>query len=78
MILNNMEEFQCKICGKCCQKHWLVKLSTDKEKEKFKDQMVFGGFMWTDLCSYLKDGKCDIHEEKPFKCKEYFCEGREM
>ena len=61
-------------CGKCCNKHWLLKLTSNSEIELFSDSVVFGSFIWTDECKYLIDNKCSIHENKPFKCKEYFCE----
>jgi len=65
-------------CGKCCEKHWLVHLSGNKELKMFKEQLVFIDYMWTDLCPYLKDGKCAIQDNKPQRCKDFFCEGREV
>jgi len=67
----------CIACGKCCQKHWLVKLSSNREIAMFKDSLIGGEYMYTDSCRFLKDGKCKNHgEHQPFKCKEYFCEGK--
>ena len=66
---------ECKACGRCCEKHWLLKLTSEYEKSLFGDDVVYGDFIWTDQCKYLKEGKCTIHEDKPFRCKEYFCEG---
>lgn len=71
-----MEE--CKACGKCCEKHWLVKLTNDREKERFPQSKYDKGFMWTDQCPYLKAGKCTTHDDKPLKCREYFCEGKDL
>lgn len=71
-----MEE--CKACGKCCKKHWLVRLHGRSEIEMFKNHIVFGNYIWTDLCPHLKGGKCEVHEDKPQRCKEYFCEGRKL
>lgn len=69
----------CISCGKCCEKHWLVKLTSDKEKKLFKKELVFGEFIWTDECKYFMKSKCKIHNERqPFKCKEYFCEGKKI
>lgn len=65
----------CIACGKCCHKHWIVKLLSNQEKELFKDQIVFGEYIWTDQCKFLKNNQCSIHEDKPYKCKEYFYEG---
>jgi len=28
-------------------------------------------------CTYLKDGKCSIHDTKPAVCREFFCLGTE-
>lgn len=68
----------CNACGKCCNKHWLLRLLNQREIDLFGDDVVYGSFIWTDTCKYLKDGMCSIHEEKPYKCKEYFCEGKEL
>jgi len=66
----------CIACGKCCKKNWLVRLSSQREKDLFGDKVVFGEFIWTNECPYLIDNKCSIHDERqPFCCKEYFCEG---
>lgn len=69
---------ECIACGKCCKKHWLLRLSSDKEIKLFGKDVVFGNFIWTDECKFQKvDGKCKIHGEKqPFMCKEYFCENK--
>lgn len=70
---------ECKACGKCCQKHWKVKLTNKHEKLLFKDSMIDGGYIWTDECNFLVDGLCSIHDERqPYKCKQYFCEGRDI
>lgn len=70
---------ECKGCGKCCQKHWLLRLTNRFEKELFSDSLVSSEFIWTDQCKFLLDGKCQIHDERqPYKCKEFFCEGKEM
>lgn len=61
-------------CGECCTKHWLLKLSSNHEKELFKEQLICGEYIWTDECKYLKDNICQINDNKPHKCKEYFCE----
>ncbi|MFA5207236.1 MAG: hypothetical protein WC428_00900 [Candidatus Paceibacterota bacterium] len=61
-------------CGECCKKHWLLRLTNDYEKSLFQGLIVFGDFIWTDQCLYLKDKKCTIQNNKPYKCKEYFCE----
>lgn len=46
----------------------------------FKDSLVSGEYIWTDECKYLSnEGKCQIHDERqPYRCKEYFCEGRKF
>ena len=67
-------EAVCIACGKCCKKHWLLKLTNEKEKELFKDSIIFGEFIWTDQCKYLKENKCINHDNRPYKCREYFCE----
>lgn len=56
------------------KKHWLVRLTNKHEKELFKKFIVFNDYIWTDSCPYFIDNKCKIHEEKPFKCKEFYCE----
>jgi len=65
---------KCIGCGECCKKHWLLKLTNEYEKSLFKNFIVFGEYIWTDQCPYLKDNKCQIQKDKPYKCKEYFCE----
>ena len=65
----------CQACGKCCEKHWLLRLIGEREISLFGDDVVYGSFIWVDQCKYNVDGKCTIHEDKPHKCKEYFCEG---
>ena len=65
---------KCISCGKCCKKQWLLRLTSEHEKSMFKDVMVFGNFIWTNECPYLKNNKCIIHQDKPYKCKEYLCE----
>lgn len=71
-----MEETEiCKACGACCKKHWLVKLDGKHEKEMFKDYIVFEEYMFTSECPYFKDNKCTTQNDKPQRCKEYFCEG---
>jgi Fe-S-cluster containining protein len=71
-----MDEAVCIACGKCCKKHWLLRLTSEHEKSLFGDAMVFGNFIWTDQCKYQVNNKCTIHEDSPQRCKEYFCEGR--
>lgn len=61
-------------CGECCKKHWLLRLTSEREKTLFVNDIVYGNFIWTDKCKYFIDNKCSIHEEKPFRCKEYYCE----
>ena len=68
----------CVACGKCCNKKWLVRLTSKREIELFGDDVVFGNFIWTDKCKFKKGSICTIHEDKPFKCKEYYCEGRKL
>ena len=68
-----IDEANCIGCGECCKKHWLVRLTSEHEKSLF-DNKVAGEFIWTDQCPYHVDNKCAIHENKPFKCKEYYCE----
>ena len=69
-----MCEVVCIGCGECCQKHWKVKLSGRHELELFKDQLIAGDYIFTDECQFLDGKKCTIQEEKPHKCKEYYCE----
>jgi len=69
-----MDNVDCIGCGKCCGNHWLVRLEGKRERELFPDSIVFGKYIWTDECPYLIEGKCTIQEEKPHKCREYFCE----
>jgi Fe-S-cluster containining protein len=64
----------CISCGECCKKHWLLHLKSDYEKSLFKSLIVYGEYIWTDQCPYLQNNKCSIHDDKPYKCKEYFCE----
>ena len=61
-------------CGDCCKKHWLLRLTGNHEKKLFKKNIVFSNFIWTDECPYLKNDKCTIQNDKPYNCKEYFCE----
>ena len=61
-------------CGDCCKKHWLLHLKSEYEKSLFKDLIVFGEYIWTDQCPYFQNNKCIIQEDKPYRCKEYFCE----
>ena len=69
----------CKACGKCCQKHWLVKMTNKYEKALFTGDLIAGEYIWSDECKFLKNGKCAIHDERqPYKCKLYFCEGKEL
>ena len=65
-------------CGECCKKHWLLRLTSEYEKSLFKGYVVFGEYIWTDECPYQKDNKCTIQNDKPFRCKEYFCEKYEL
>lgn len=69
-----MDECKCIGCGKCCSKHWLLRLSNNHEKEVFKDHIVCGEFIWTDECPFFINNKCEIQDDKPYKCKQYFCE----
>lgn len=66
---------ECIGCGNCCKKHWLLRLTNNAEKELFPNHIVYGEFIWTDTCPYQVDNKCTIHENKPMRCTEYFCEG---
>lgn len=67
---------KCKLCAKCCKKHWLIKLTNQRELDLFGDDVVFGNFIWADKCKYLKDNRCTIYEDRPLKCKQYFCENK--
>lgn len=68
---------ECISCGKCCRQHWLLKLTNNYEKRLFEGKLVFGDYIWTDQCKFFAENKCTIHDERqPYKCKEYFCEGR--
>jgi Fe-S-cluster containining protein len=68
---------ECIGCGNCCSRHWLLKLSSAKEIAMFpSDKIVFGNFIWTDECPFHVNNKCEIHDNKPFKCNEFSCEGR--
>lgn len=67
-------DVDCIGCGKCCNNKWLVKLTIQKEIDMFGDSVVFGNYIWTNECQFLVDNKCSIHENKPLKCKEYYCE----
>jgi len=42
-----MDEFVCKACGKCCNKHWLVKLTNRHEILLFKDSLISGEYIFT-------------------------------
>jgi len=64
-------------CGKCCKKHWLLKLTNEYEKSLFTGLIVFNEYIWTDKCPYFKNNKCSIQEDKPYRCKQYFCENYE-
>jgi len=65
----------CTACGKCCNKHWLLRLTNKREIEMFGDDVVYGNFIWTDKCKFLIENKCSIHDDRqPYRCKEYFCE----
>ena len=78
-LLNDNSEFECQMCGKCCSKHWIVKLSSNRELNLFNENdIVFGNYIYTDTCKYFINNICTIHENKPFKCKEYFCEGKSI
>jgi hypothetical protein len=67
----------CISCGTCCKKHWLLRLTSKYEKSLFEGYLVFGEYFWTDECPYFNNNKCIIQENKPYKCKEYFCENYE-
>lgn len=71
---------ECNGCGSCCKKHWLLKLTNKYEIEFFKDNVVYGEFIWTDQCPHLKDNQCSIHgtDSQPHRCKEFSCEGRDL
>jgi len=73
-------EIECTVCGDCCRKPWLLRLTSKREKKLFRHQLVCGEFIWTNECPYLmKNNKCKIHgERQPQRCKEYFCEGRKI
>jgi Fe-S-cluster containining protein len=30
-----------------------------------------------DSCTYLKDGKCSIHQQRPQVCRAFFCEAKD-
>ena len=64
----------CLACGMCCNKHWLLKLTSNSEIKLFEDQLIYGEYIWTDQCKFLKNNKCTNHINRPQKCKEYFCE----
>lgn len=68
----------CTGCGNCCKKHWLLKLTNKYEKEFFKNKLIYNNYIWTDDCGCLENNKCTIYENRPSKCKEYFCEGRKI
>jgi len=69
-----MDNVKCIGCGKCCNKHWLLRLTSEYEKSLFTNQLVYNDFIWTDECQYNVNNKCSIHENKPSRCKEYYCE----
>ena len=80
MVDYTHDDVKCKACGKCCNKHWLLKLTSNHERIFFKEHVVHNTYIWTDKCPCRIDNKCDIfnHESRPSKCKEYFCEGNEI
>lgn len=67
-------EIDCIGCGNCCKNRWLLKLTSKSEINMFGDFVVFGNYIWTNECPFLINNKCTIQDNKPLKCKEYFCE----
>lgn len=67
-------KIDCIGCGKCCSNKWLVKLTSKSEIDIFGDSVVFGNYIWTNECPFFINNKCTIQNEKPLKCKEYYCE----
>lgn len=57
-----------------CKNKWLLKLTNKSEIDIFKDFVVFGNYIWTNECPFFVNNKCTIQENKPYKCKEYYCE----
>lgn len=70
-----MDDVKCIACGKCCKKHWLLRLSKQEQSLFPEDLIVVNQFIYTDTCPHHINNKCNIHIDRPYKCKEYFCEG---
>jgi Fe-S-cluster containining protein len=75
---------ECKKCGLCClfvevnmkhnsfDKEWMDFITTTRP-----DNFIFANNNKTlkivQRCKYLKDNQCSIYENRPEKCKNYFC-----
>jgi len=78
----------CKKCGDCCL-FTTVKMknnSFDKEYMDFLEKTRPNMFLFSDdnktmriiapcICFDRADNSCKIYEDRPEKCKNYFCEG---
>ena len=69
----------CKRCGDCCKSGTLLKQCSEKEKELFKILYLMAGEdIRNKKCPFLdfKLGMaiCKIYENRPWFCREHFCE----
>ncbi|MDI3497279.1 YkgJ family cysteine cluster protein, partial [Archaeoglobus sp.] len=74
--------FECRMCGKCCEK--LSQCVYDPSKGKIIAEADLGLFEYVELndvelkspilikpCPFLKDNRCAIHEIRPKSCREF-------
>lgn len=71
---------KCKKCGKCCEiiRIYLNKPLTKSEEEVFiyKGGIKRGTYIeFKSPCCHLVKGICNIYEDRPQTCRDYYCEG---
>lgn len=73
----------CAACARCCREftfevsgdaEWIARFTEFVELTR---PGVFhgvpGGLKITIPCDYLKDGRCEVYEERPEICREFMC-----
>jgi len=78
-VRNKIKDPVCKRCGNCCQSGTLLKQCSEEEKKAFKMlYSLLGGNIKKTVCPHL-DFKlgiaiCKIYKDRPWFCREHFCE----
>jgi|SRR3990172_6187722 len=83
---------KCSECGFCC-KLFLINLTEDEYNSGIYKTMFeehIGDFEKCEMiganilsqnkneeCIYLSDKKCSIHDQRPFSCRNFFCNSKE-